>query len=91
MEKSGGGSTVSKTVVETTDPPPNPIIVTEYVPVLVLELAEILRTDVAVGFSVTGLVIVHVLFAGQPLTVRPTSPLNPFSAVSVTEVFADPP
>jgi len=87
IEKSGGGGTVSKTVVETTDPSFVPVIVNVKVPTLVLEVVKTSSTDVAVGFGVTGVPSVQVVFAGQPVTVRLTAPLNPVRAVTVTVVF----
>jgi hypothetical protein len=48
-----------------------------------------LRVENAVG--VTGLGTEHVTPDGQPATVRPTLPLNPFNAVTVIVEVPDPP
>ena len=57
----------------------------------VLELVTTSRTEVAVGLGNTGVRSVQLVFAGQPVTVRPTEPLNPLRAVTVTVVFPDVP
>ena len=61
------------------------------VPVLVLVVVETVSVDVAVGVGVTGVGIEHVAPDGQPVTLRPTLPLNPFKAVTVTVEVPDPP
>ena len=58
---------------------------------MVVELAATLSVAVAVGFGLRGVSTVQVAFAGQPLTVRSTEPLNPFRAVTVSVVLCDVP
>jgi hypothetical protein len=57
------------------------------VPVLVLAVVETVRVEVAVGLGVTELEeseqVAPVAPDGQPVTVRPTVRVNPFSAVTV--------
>ena len=60
-------------------------------PVLVLVVVETVSVDVAVGLGVTGVGSEHVAPAGQPVTAKPTLPLNPPNAVTVTVEVPVPP
>ena len=85
--KSAFGLTVSVTLVVWTSEPLVPVMVSVNVPVLVLAVVETVRVEVAVGFGVTereeSEQVAPVAPDGQPVTVRPTVPVNPFSAVTV--------
>jgi len=62
------------------------------VPVLVPEVVDTVRVDVAVGFGVTEVGCTgQVAPDGHPLTVRMTVPVNPFSAVAVIVECPDAP
>lgn len=86
IEKSGGftGFTTSVTVVEWVSEPLVPVIVRVNVPVGVLLVVWTLKVEVWAGgrFTDVGL-SVQVVFAGQPLTVRLTVPLNEFNGDTV--------
>src|SRR6266480_7517914 len=60
------------------------------VPVLVLAVVETVRVEVAVGVTEVGC-SEQVAPDGQPVTVRATLLLNPFSAVTVIVEVPDPP
>jgi len=60
------------------------------VPVLVLAVVETVRVEVAVGVREVGC-SEQVAPDGQPVTVRATLLLNPFSAVTVIVEVPDPP
>jgi hypothetical protein len=85
--KSAFGLTVSVTLAVWTSEPLVPVMVSVNVPVLVLAVVETVRVEVAVGFGVTELEeseqVAPVAPDGQPVMVRPTVPVNPFSAVTV--------
>jgi hypothetical protein len=66
-----------------------PVTVSVKVPVLVLEVVETVSVEFAVG--VTGLGSEQAAPDGQPVTARPTLPLNPFNAVTVIVEVPDPP
>ena len=55
---------------------------------LVLGVVVTVRVEVAVG--VTGVASEQVAPAGQPVTARPTLPMNPFNAVTVTVEVPEP-
>jgi hypothetical protein len=66
-----------------------PVTVSVKVPVVVLVVVETVRVEFAVGD--TGVGSEHVAPDGQPVTARPTLPLNPFTAVTVIVELPDPP
>jgi hypothetical protein len=83
--------TVNVIVAVWVNTPSVPVMVTGNVPVLALADAAILSVDVAAGLGVTGVVSEQVTPVGQPVTARPTTPLYPFNAVTVTGEAAVPP
>lgn len=84
MEKSptGAGFTVSDTVVEWTRVPLVPVMVTVNVPVAVVLLVVTVMVDEPEPVTVVG-INEAVAFAGNPLALKVTTPLNPFCAVMV--------
>ena len=66
------------------------MMVSVNVPVLVLAVVETVRVEVAVGVREVGC-SEQVAPDGQPVTVRATLLLNPFSAVTVIVEVPDPP
>ncbi len=83
--------TVSATVVACVSAPLVPVMVSVKGPVLVPVVVETVSVDVAVGLGVTGVGSVHVAPDGHPVTLRPTLPLKPFKAVTVTVDVPDAP
>lgn len=87
IEKSGGGVTFSVTPAACESDPELPVMVSVAAPVAVAAVVTTLSVDVAEpldgGVTETGFKV-HVAFAGQPVTVKPTAPLKPFADVTVT-------
>jgi hypothetical protein len=85
-EKSGVAAAFTTSVTEVLwlELPLVPVIVKVNVPVDVLLVVWTVRVELPAGGTVTEVGLsVQVVLLGQPLTVRLTVPLNPFSGVTV--------
>ena len=88
--KSGAAVTFKETVVACVSEPLAPVIVSERDPTGVLEVVVTVRVDVPEPVNEVGL-NAAVAPVGNPLTLSPTVPPNPFNAPTFTVYVVEPP